>query len=132
MKARPFTPPPNGLIAFNNNGYLCYGVFLGITPENRIKVYTPDQAVRFVQINISDQNDYECHFLPYDYQELRQKARSWWKGFVIEVAGKRYVVTTAHRSPPKYKTVLVHYRDEKNLKRSVLLKDPKLKFVGHV
>ena len=131
MKAQSFTFPQNGLISFNDNGYLCYGVFLGISQAGRVMFYSPDCAIPHVQIKIEEKSEYDCHLLPYDYLELRKKPRKWWKGFVIEVAGERYVVTEARCSFPRYKKFLIYYRDHTRLERGILFEDPRLKFVGH-
>lgn len=132
MATHAFALPPNGLVAFNGNGHLCYGVFLGISEDDMVMLYSPDRDVPHVYIKICDQEEYQCNFLPYDYLELQKKPRDWWKGFIIEIDGKRFVVTQARRSFPRYKTFLVHYRDHARFEHGISFEDPRLKFVGHV
>jgi hypothetical protein len=127
-----FTPPQNGLIAFNQGGLLSYGVFLGTTSDGKIKVYTPDRAVSSVLIDIENTDDYSCKLCSYDFVQLRKRRDPWWKGLIIEVNRKRHTVTRARLSYPTYQWFNVHYEDGSGREREIQLEDPQLKFVGHI
>ncbi len=132
MEVLVFTPPSKGLMTFNQGGLLSYGVFLGTTHDGKIKVHTPDRAASDVQFDIHHTEDYFCELNGFDHMQLRKKGDKWWKGFIIEVCGRRHEVTRAHLSFPTYEWFLIHYRDETGQERGIALDDPQLKFVGHV
>jgi len=126
MKVLFFTPPQNGLVAFNNDGQAGYGIYLGLS-ETTMRVFEPYRKV-VVPIDIEDTDNYSLRLIASDYHHLVKLGQYWGGGILVEYLGEQLEVHSLRRRyPPVNNDILVCTQDG----REILVTNPKLKFVGH-
>ncbi len=127
MEVLVFTPPQNGLVAFNNDGSVGYGVYLGLSGTT-MRVFDPYREI-VVPIDITNTDDYSLRLTAFDYRHLAKLGQDWGGGIVVEYLDEKLVVhSLKRRYPPVNNDILVFTRDG----REVVVTDRELKFVGHV
>jgi hypothetical protein len=127
MEVLVFTPPQNGLVAFNKDGSAYYGIYLGLSGTT-MRVFDPYTEV-VVSIDIKDTDNYSLRLIATDYHHLARLGRDWGDGILVEYLGKQSKVRCLrNRYPPFNSDILVDTTDG----TEIVVTDPQLKFVGHV